>query len=402
MVLPNPKATYKAQLLNYDALLAASDNECSYCLSDREVQILLAFTDYIGWKTRYISTPTEIDSELISRWAATLARKLMSGCCGDGELHRFTPEGIYESSSDGGATWLPDPDADPRNTYIAIPPLPGAASAAKRCAAADNVRDLFEQYRDNLIEIVGTTPTILYIVSGIVAFIGVLAGISGVGVGISVLFLTMAAEMISIGGTGISAAITFTALETFRCLVYCRMDNNGVLTYAAWQQLLVDIAGEFDGFAELFFYQTVNGMGYIGVNNAATMGAATADDCDDCACAIDCCSAAQITEGTLVSITEEDGHCVMRVASATNPAAGGFEAVSIGNYGEGAGTYPCCHIFAWTHQSGSTITTTGWTSCEGSLHDPGNPETHDVAHAYWSNGIGNAGFPFVVAIVFGS
>lgn len=287
MVKPNPRTTYKAQLLNYDTLLEASDNECSYCLSEREVQMLLAFVDYIAWKTRYIATETEIDVNLIEKWSGNLARKLMSGCCDDDQLHRFTEGGIYQSSDDGGVTWNDDPEGDPRADYIGAPPLPGSASTAKKCAAADNVRGLFEQYRDNLITIVGDTPTILAIIAGILAFIGTLAGVSGVGIGIGVLFLTMAAEMISIGGTGISAAITFTALENFRCLVYCRMTEDGELTYDAWQALLADIADTFDGFAELFFYQTVSGMGYIGVTNAGTIGASTASDCDDCDCGLD-------------------------------------------------------------------------------------------------------------------
>jgi len=282
-VKPNPRQTYKAQLLDYDALLSASDKECSYCLSEREIQIMLAFVDYISWKTRYIATETEIDQELIREWGANLARKLMSGCCDEGVLHRFTEGGIYQSSEDGGATWQDDPNNDPRNDYIQAPPIPGADSDGKRCAAADNVRDLFEQYRDNLIEIVGATPTILAIIAGILAFIGVIAGVSGVGIGVGVLFLTMAAEMIQIGGTGISGEITFTALEDFKCMVYCHMNEAGELTYAEWQELLSDIANGFSGFAETFFYQTVNGMGYIGINNAATIGVATASDCD-CPC----------------------------------------------------------------------------------------------------------------------
>lgn len=276
-IKPNPVHTYKALLLDYDALLLASDEECSYCLSQREIQIFLALVDYIGWKTRYIATETEIDQSLIDHWMGNLARKLMSGCCGDEQLHRFSENGIYQASSDGGLTWVDDPEDDPRNDAIGAPPLPGAPSDGKRCAAANNVRDLFEQYRDNLIEIVGATPTLLAIVAGILAFIGTIMGLTGVGVAVGVLFLTMAAEMIQIGGTGISGAITFTALQTFRCLVYCRMTDDGELTYNAWQGLLADIADEFDGFAETFFYQTVNGMGYIGVTNAGTVGAETAD-----------------------------------------------------------------------------------------------------------------------------
>lgn len=284
MVLSNPKATYKAQLLNYDTLLLASDNECTYCLSEREVQMLLAFVDYIGWKTRYISTETEIDTVLIGHWSSNLARKLMSGCCGDNELHRFTPTGIYQSSQDGGITWFDDTANDPRNDAIQSPPLAGVTSDAKRCAAADNVRDLFEQYRDNLIEIVGATPSIIAIIAGILAFVGTILGLSGVGIGIGVLFLTMAAEIISIGGTGISGEITFTALQDFRCIVYCRMDGDGRLDYGTWQEVLSDIAAHYSGFAETFFYQTVMGMGYIGVNNAGTFGVSTASDCSGCDC----------------------------------------------------------------------------------------------------------------------
>lgn len=280
----NPKNTYKAQLLDYDALLEASDDECSYCLSDREVQMLIAFVDYIAWHTRYISTETEIDRNLIRKWSDNLGRKLMSGCCGDNQTHRFSSSGVYQSSDDGGLTWNDDPANDPRNGYVGAPPIPGPASDGKRCAAADNVRDLFEQYRDNLISIVGATPSILALIAGILAFIGVIAGISGVGIGIGVLFLTMAAEMVQIGGTGISGAITFTALEDFRCMVYCRMNNDGELTYDAWLGLLSDIASGFSGFAETFFYQTVSGMGYIGVSNAGTIGASTAADCGDCVC----------------------------------------------------------------------------------------------------------------------
>jgi len=281
----NPKHTYKAQLLDYDNLLTQGDNECSYCLSQREVQILLAFVDYIAWDTRYIATETEIDRELIAHWSANLARKLMSGCCNDDELHRFTESGIYQSSLDGGTTWFDDPANDPRNDATGAPPLPGDPSAGKRCAAADNVRGLFEQYRDNLIEIVGATPTVLAIIAGVLAFIGAIMGLSGVGIGIGVLFLGFAADAIQLGGTGISGAITFTALENFKCLVYCHLNDDGELTYDAWQALLADIAGTFSGFAETFFYQTVNGMGYIGVTNAGTVGAATASDCDcDCLC----------------------------------------------------------------------------------------------------------------------
>jgi len=284
-MLPNPKTTYKALLLDYDALLTASDDECCYSLSEREVQIILAMVDYVAWKTRYIVTATEINQATINAWSGNLARKLMSGCCpDDGALHRFSAQGIYQTSIDGGLTWEDDPEGDPRNDYVESPPLPGFPSDGKRCAAADNVRDLFRSYRDNLVSILTATPLIIEIVSGILAFIAVITGVSGVGIGISVVLLGLAAALAQMTPGEVTAAITEIVLDDFRCLVYCRMNDDGELTYEAWQALLVDLSGQFSGFQELFFYQTVNGMGYIGVNNAGTIGAATADDCEDCGC----------------------------------------------------------------------------------------------------------------------
>lgn len=389
MPLPNPKATYKAQLLDYDALLLSSDDECCYSLSGREIDMLLAFVDYIAWKTRYIATETEIDRTLIARWSANLARKLMSGCCPDDDkIHRFSEGGVYQSSDDGGITWEDDPEGDPRNEYIGAPGLPGEPSDSKRCAAADNVRGLFEQYRDNLIDIVGATPSIIAIIAGILALIGVLVGVSGVGVGIGVLFLTMAAEMISIGGPGISGAITFTALETFKCLVYCRMNDDGELDYDAWQGLLADIADEYSGFAETFFYQTVNGMGYIGVTNAGTIGASTASDCGDCGCDdADCPTRYDVKEpyssplyGTVIArgadyvdleigtsgfgvIGSEDYNVCCRVAAISvisgSPTAGSHIPCGLpyseGNYVFSSGLTACCSFLLATGATGDVI-----------------------------------------------
>lgn len=285
-----PKQTYKALLLDYDALLLASDDECCFSLSEREVQILLAFVDYALWPTRYFATDNAIDRELIAKWGGNLARKLMSGCCpDDGTLHRFNEDGVYESSIDGGITWEPDPDADPRQKYVLAPPLPGAASAAKRCAAADNIRGTFKQYRDDLAELLSAGSTVIAIIAGILAFIAAIAGVSGVATGISVLLLSLAAEILTLTPTSVVAQISETVLDEFKCLVYCRLDDNGQMSEADWNSLKADLASHFTGFPETFFWNTVNALGYIGMSNAGTMGPATAEDCDcDCGCGDGC------------------------------------------------------------------------------------------------------------------
>lgn len=282
-----PRGSYKAFLWDYDNLLTRSDEECCFSLSEREIQILLANIDTIAWATRYKPTHTDIDINLLKKWQGNLARKLMSGCCpDDNELHRFSSDGIYQTSNDGGETWLDDPLNDPRNDGVLAPPLTGAGSAEQQCAAADNVKGQFEVYRDQMIALLTAGTTATAIIAGILAFIGAIAGVSGVGIGLSVLMLGLAHELLSLTPESVEEQIDETALETFKCILFCNMQSNGQFTYQNWMDILSRITGEFTGFPEAFFYQTVAGMGYIGLSNAGTIGAATASDCDDCDCGL--------------------------------------------------------------------------------------------------------------------
>lgn len=303
-----PRQSYKALLWDYEYLLSKSDDECCYSLSEREVQILLATVDYIGWKTRYVAPiDVVVDQETIDEWQGNLARKLMSGCCpDDGRIGRFGADGQWETSDDGGATWTDNPDADPRNDYIGAPPLSGTPSNALRCAAADNVREQMKTFRDDLADLLASGTTVLAIIASIIALIGILVGLSGAGISISVLLFGLASQLLSLTPAIVQAQLNDTVMDEFRCLVYCRMEQNGQLTYDGWVQLLADIASTFNDFPETFFYSIVNGMGYIGVSNAGTIGAATASDCGDCQCDNSCAEKYQIYQNnpTYGSIVE--------------------------------------------------------------------------------------------------
>lgn len=103
----SPRQTYKALLFDYDELLSKSDEECCYSLSEREVNLILAQLDYIGWKTRYRPTSTEIDRNVIDRWKGNLAEKLLMINCGQSVLTRQNPLDYcqLQQSYDGGETW---------------------------------------------------------------------------------------------------------------------------------------------------------------------------------------------------------------------------------------------------------------------------------------------------------
>lgn len=347
-----PVQSYKALLWDYDYLLEKSDEECCYSFSEREVQIMLAIVDYIGWKTRYKPTDTEINQPTINKWMGNLSRKLMSGCCPDDDaIHRFNEDGVYQTSTDGGLTWEDDPDNDPRNDYVAAPPLPGTPGFAKQCAAADNVRDLFIQYRDNLIDLLTAGSGLIAIVAGILAFLAVITGISGAAIGISVLLMGLATALLSETPASVAAQIDAIALETFKCLVYCRMNQDGQITYTNWLGLLDDISTEFTGFPETFFYQTVNGMGYIGITNAGTIGASTASDCDDCDCFDGCGDPDNFTFGIVNSRTENpDGSVTFEVSSEAAP-----DTTQVVAWKQYTLKTECCEILEFTiHTTGGT------------------------------------------------
>lgn len=387
---------------DYDRVLTLSDAECCFSLTQQEVAMLLSQTDYFAWSTRWFSNEdTPIDQDVIDTLKDNLEYKLMSGCCPDDNLNRYLPDGTYQISTDGGITWVDAPTEDPRYGAPQAPPLSGSDGDAKRCAAADNVEAQYLVMRDNTIALLTAGTTVLEIVAGLIGLIGFILGISIVGVTFGVILFSLAGFLLTLTPESVADQIDTEALDQFRCLLYCRMDSAGRISATGLANLLSDIHDGFDDFPELFFYSITASLGVTGLNNAATLGLATADDCGDCDCAIDCGTEAQITTGTLVTTYIEDGRTVMRIASGNVVFGGGdFQAVVLGIYGGGVGVYPCCHIFAVTVFSGA-VHSSGYTNCAGSVVDPGNPETHDVIHLDYVTAPGD-GTPFVVNIVFGT
>ena len=247
--------------------------------------MILTYTEMIGWVRRWYSeTGEDIDFSTIENWKNSLEYKLMSGCCpDDGEaIYRFTEDGTYEKSTDGGETWEPAPLEDPRRDVVQAPPLSGVASNAKRCAAADNVRDQYKQMRDNTIELLTAGTTLLLIIAALVGAIGGFFASTVVGAAIAPMLFGLAGILLSLTPESVEEQIDDTALEQFKCYVFCAMDTNGRIE--DFPGLLSDIADNFTGFPETFFYTITASLGEVGLNNMATAGTATADDCDDCEC----------------------------------------------------------------------------------------------------------------------
>jgi len=277
MVLPNPKTTFKALLLDYDALIEASDAECCFSLSEREIQMMLAFVEYIGWKTRYIATETEIDQDLILRWQGNLARKLMSGCCpDDGTLSRYTEDGVFQTSDDGGLTWHDNPGADPRNNTTQAPPLDGEDGDDKKCIAATAGADFA---KSQLIDSLTTGMSYAEINAALVGVVLIL-GVTGVGI-----LITAIASLIFIAGVAVvQAAFTTEVWDRLKCNFYCNMSDDASFTPAQWIAVLTQLNTDETGIVNAILHQWIVSMGNIGLTNLVRSHFADEGDCSDCDC----------------------------------------------------------------------------------------------------------------------
>jgi hypothetical protein len=281
-----PKGNWKANQFDWDRITTLSEEECCFSLTQQEIAIIYSYTEMIGWLRRWYSeTGQEVDLSVITQFKNKLERKLMSGCCPDNDkIYRYTSEGIYESSDDDGITWVPDADNDPRREWVSAPPLPGEDGDSKKCAAADNVRDQFNVWADELIELLEAGTLITAIAAAVVAFIASVVFASGVGAAWGVLLFSFAAALFAEGSEGFDDAMTLTVYEQFRCILYCNIQEDGSFTEANIVAILQEITDTFDGIVEAFFYSIVSTMRSVGMSNTGTLGDATSTDCTECGC----------------------------------------------------------------------------------------------------------------------
>lgn len=190
---------------------------------------------------------------------------------------RFAPDGTLEASYDGGQTWQPAPELDPRLTSSQFPPMPGADGDAKRCNAAWAAAKVIED------DIVGKLAT----ADASISLVAVIAGILAIylsGGALTPLVVALVGAAMQAGEAAIIAAFTAEVWEDFRCILYCNMTDSATISEAQWQQIKSDIDGTFTGIAKTLLYGTVDAFGAVGLTNAARSNRASGTGCDTCPC----------------------------------------------------------------------------------------------------------------------
>lgn len=201
-----------------------------------------------------------------------IVRKLLSALEGSPPNTRYNPDtDTVETSVDGGATWTPNPGADPRvNPAYLLPPN---TAPDPRCAAADGMVEYVRQVVNAGID--GTT----------------IAGVGNLLLAAILIFLpvswffaliALAAEaIITIGGAALSFSFTEGVYDQLRCIFVEHVDADGRLDAAALTAVQSDVDAIGDVTVSAVFGLIMQMAGHVGLSNA---GAKYANPEAECAC----------------------------------------------------------------------------------------------------------------------
>jgi len=381
-----PKTHWNGDQLGYDELILNPNDsrECTYCLTQPQAKALLALIDRYRFTTRWYSPDEPVDVLDIEHFVNDCQRRLMMACCGD-EIpfqYRYTTDGDLEFSDDGGLTWKPAENRDPRVYSTTFPPPAG--DMANKCSAADSgvtaiIVDVFNEFsesmtNDDLQELMSTwVKKYIETANPLLALIAVV---------VNLIFI--------LGMAALIAAVTTDVWNKLRCCFLEHMSDDLDFDHDAWLGVRECITADITGIAGVFLEHLIYLIGEKGLTNICRSGkgspTADCDYCTECACDY----ADWILNGTFVSC-ETDSVIVEAHLD------GGVYSVYMG-YG-GGNTYDadsCRDVTSWNAVDGSISDPAGYNSCHTGENHSGFLGTCAAQH-YWTS---NAAFS--VRIVYGS
>jgi len=207
----------------------------------------------------------------------------MSGC-DDVPLTRFDSDGDYQTSSDGGTTFVDNPGQDPRNGYGALPGLSGGDGDTKRCQAANSVITYFknavaslQQAKDNE----ATASDLGAVLVGVLLLLGIITLgwiFAFFGAFIALLYANITAEEWG-------AAFTDDIWNQLVCIVYTHTEADASYTVDDVKAIITDIETTIDpGTAQSFFLDMFKSLWAGGTQAAARqdLGGELSCSCGGC------------------------------------------------------------------------------------------------------------------------
>jgi len=333
--LMNDRRQWKAETFPYDYYLPDDTEECQYCLTEKQAEILRGMLQPLAWKTRWWSdSDATIDQDTIEAYRDDIIRRLMMSCCDSefGTIFQWTVDGVLQKSTDGGATWQDAPEDDPRNSSPVYPPVAGDTSDEKRCIAANSVKTLVkEQIGDQLTDdmsrytlgqlISDWVNTILQTSNPFEAIVTIVTN--------QILALVIAT---------LRPALTDDVYSDFECCVYENMADDLSFDDAQWAAVRSCITDKIGGIAGIFLEHLVYLIGKVVLTNLARSQAATDGDCSACDCTDGCTvewTFYGVHSDTIVKIS--DCHYTMTTQASLGHFAFSSGDSSIGCYFAGSG-----------------------------------------------------------------
>jgi len=200
-------------------------------------------------------------------------RKKLSADEGAPANTRVNEEGEVETSYDGGMTWIPNPDADPRTSpaYLRPPTDEG------KCAAAAGMIAAMQSFVSDASTVAAPGGLATAILGGVILLIPGLGWMWGVS-------LIVAGAIAAIGGAAIGTAFTSPVWDELLCILYCGIGEDGSVNQAQLNDIQANIVSDIGGTVSATTALIFQTWGFVGLSNAGALYADPMADCDDCEC----------------------------------------------------------------------------------------------------------------------
>jgi hypothetical protein len=275
------KIMWKEGQLSYkDHITHPSEvREDLYCLTLAQTEALIAVIENYRWLTRWLDDDeAQLPFTDVEQFVNDTQRRLMMPCGDDNIIimFRWDADGNLEESKDGGLTYTPSPQKDPRRNSTIFPVPTGDQN--DKCVAADSavnsiIVDVFNEMTDAMT--LGSLDELIRAwVSRYIQTANVLQALFAVAINI----------IFAIGSTAIIAALTTGVWNTLRCCFFNHMEDDLSFTNDGWLGLRDCITSDISGIAGIFLEHLIFLAGPVGCTNImrAGIGSADASCCGEC------------------------------------------------------------------------------------------------------------------------